>query len=203
MRWKKLVVGGAVLLSVVACTAEPRASAASGIPAAWYGVVSEAIARTPGVGEMAIVENGGPCPVRERISVDGRNVTDALGHGVQRLDGVVPAVLCQWYQGTPVELTVAQATDDAGYRTLVDGAAAIRRPGNVQTEQDVAVGARTVQVVRTTYPTNAAAGTDFEAFYLDEPSRGRVSLRVSNSAQRSAQYDEKAVALDLVTYLDG
>lgn len=204
MRWKPAAVSGAVILmAVVGCSDEPRASAATGIPGAWYGILSDEIARTPDAGEMAIISNGGPCPVRATISVDGRTLTDVAGHGVRRFDGDIPAVLCQWYEGMPVEVTVARAIDDIGYRTLVNGAAAVRQPGNVQSEQDVVVGARTVQVVRTTHTRNKATGADFEAFYLDEPRRGRVSLRVDNSTRRSAQYDEKAIATDLVTFLDG
>lgn len=55
----------------------------------------------------------------------------------------------------------------------------------------------------TSYPTNPTAGTDFEAFYLDPASRGRVSLRVYQSDDRSAGYDENAVAADLSGFLNG
>lgn len=199
-----MLAGMAGLLAfVAACSHEPQAATPTGVPESWYQAVATAIDDQPGVGAVAMVDSGGPCPFRDAIEVDGRHVTDVLGHGVERLDGDVPAALCQWYEGTPVEVTVAHADDAEGYRTLVEGAAAVEQPGNDQTETDVTIGARTVQVVRTHYPTNEAAGTDFEAFYLDEAGLGRVSLRVSNSDERSATYDEKAIAADLVTFIDG
>lgn len=202
MRWR--TAGLAVALwCVAACSDEPQPATPTGIPGSWYQAVDAAVADQPDVGAVALMDSGGPCALRDAIDVDGQHVTDILGHGVVRLGGDVPAVSCEWYEGTPVQVTVAQAADDAGYRTLVEGAAAVEQTGNIQTQTDIDIGARTVHVVRTEYPTNPAAGVDFEAFYLDAPAKGRVSLRVSGSDERSATFDEKAAATDLVRFIDG
>jgi hypothetical protein len=149
------------------------------------------------------LDNGGPCALGNSITVDGKDVTDVSDHGVVRLGGEIPAMLCSWYEGTPIEVTVARADDDAGYAELVGGTLPVEQSGNEQSGREVVVGARTLQVVRTHYPTNPSAGTDFEAFYLDPALRGRVGLRVSHSGERSADYDESAVAADLAGFLNG
>jgi hypothetical protein len=175
----------------------------TGIPAAWYSAITDAVNEQPGVGSVALLENGGPCALGNTISVDGNSVTDVSDHGVVRLDGGVPAVSCSWYEGTPIEVTVARADDDAGYAALVSGTRPQHQSGNKKTGQEITVGARTLQVVRTQYPTNPSAGTDYAAYYLDQPSRGRISLLVNNSSERSAGYDEAAAAADLAGFLDG
>jgi hypothetical protein len=118
-----------------------------------------------------------------------------------RLGGEVPAVLCSWYDGTPVEVTVARAEDDAGYADLVAATGARSQPGNEQTEEEVQVGDRTFLVVRIHYPTNPAAGTDLVAHYFDEDQHGRVTLEVSGAHELDG-YDERSVATDLAAFLD-
>jgi hypothetical protein len=192
-----------ILLTAAACSSGPASVQLTGIPAAWYTAITDAVNEQPAVGSVALLENGGPCPLGNAISVDGHSVTDVSDHGVVRLDGGVPAVSCSWYEGTPIEVTVARALDDAGYAELVSGTRPRQQAGNQQTGQEVIVGARTLQVVRTQYPTNPSAGTDFEAYYLDPASRGRISLLVNNSSERSAGYHEAAVAADLAGFLNG
>ena len=205
MRWNSgragLVV--VVLSAITGCSPDTANVPLTGVPASWYTAISDAIDEQPNVGSMALLINGGPCELGDTITVDGKGVTDISDHGVVRLDGDIPAVICSWYEGTPVEVTVARAEDDAGYAELVAGTRPVDQPGNQQSGQEVVAGARTLQVIRTTYPTNTAAGTDLEAFYLDQPSRGRISLRVSNSDERSADYNEAAVASDLAGFLNG
>ena len=193
----------AVLVAAAGCSSGPASVQLTGIPAAWYSAVTDAIGDQPDVGSVALLESGGPCALGNAISVDGNSVTDVSDHGVVRLDGGVPAVSCSWYEGTPIEVTVARADDDAGYAELVSGTRPRQQTGNQQTGQEVIVGARTLQVVRTQYPTNPSAGTDFEAYYLDPASRGRISLLVNNSSERSAGYDEAAAAADLAGFLNG
>lgn len=204
MRWNPACVGVVVvvLTAVAGCSSTTDAQL-TGVPASWYTAISDAIDEQPDVGSIALLESGGPCALGDSITVDGKELTDISDHGVVRLDGEVPAVICSWYEGTPVEITVARAEDDAGYAELVAGTRPVDQSGNEQSGQDVIEGARTLQVVRTRYPTNAAAGTDFEAFYLDPTSKGRVSLRVSHSDERSADYNEAAVAADLAGFLNG
>ena len=207
MRWNVgragVMVVVVVLTALAGCTSDTTTAQLTGVPAAWYPAISDAIAEQPDVGSVALLVSGGPCVLGDTITVDGKEVADISDHGVVRLAGDVPAVTCSWYEGTPVEITVARADDDANYAELVAGTRPVAQAGNQQSGQDVAVGARTMQVIRTIYPTNNTAGTDFEAFYLDETSRGRVSLRVSNSEERSADYNEAAIAADLAGFLDG
>ncbi|MET0866308.1 MAG: hypothetical protein ABWZ98_18395 [Nakamurella sp.] len=191
----------AVLIAATGCSSNPAAISLTGVPAPWYTAITDAISEQPEVGAVALMDMGGPCALGNAITVDGKEVAHILDHGVVRLDGDIPAVLCTWYEGTPIEVSVARADDDSGYAELVAGSRPVEQSGNEQSGQEFIVGARTLQVVRTTYPTNPAAGTDFEAFYLDEGSRGRVSLRVSNSDERSAGYNEAAVAADLAGFL--
>ena len=204
--WWNPVRAGVVLLLLAAmagCSSDTPIAEPTGVPASWYTAIADAIDEQPTVGSMALLDNGGPCALADTITVDGKEIADVADHGVVRLDGDVPAVICSWYEGTPVEITVARADDDAGYAELVAGTRPVDQPGNEQSGQEVVAGARTVQVIRTQYPTNSAAGTDFEAFYLDPASRGRVSLRVSNSDDRSDSYNEAAVAADLAGFLNG
>lgn len=203
MRGKMVSVVVAVLVGVAGCGDLPVPAIPTGVPKAWYGEVAEALADQPEVGTTALMDNGGPCALGNTITVDGENVSDVSDHGVVRLYGGAGALLCSWYEGTPIDVAVAHADDDNGYAALVAGAGAQQQPGNVQTAREVVVGARAMQVVRTSYPTNPTAGTDFEAFYLDPASRGRVSLRVYQSDDRSPGYDENAVAADLSGFLNG
>jgi len=207
VRWfpkgaRPTVVAVGILLAAAGCSG-PESVKLTGVPATWYTVITDAISEKPDVGSVGLLNSVGPCPLGNAITVDGQQVTDVSDHGVVRLGGEIPAVLCSWYEGTPIEVTVARADDDAGYADLVTGARPRQQPGNQQTGQEIVVGPRTLQVVRTKYPTNPSAGTDFEAFYLDEATRGRVSLRVSNSSERSAGYDETTVAADLAGFLNG
>lgn len=195
-------VGVALLMGVAGCGDLPVPAIPTGVPQAWYGEVADALVEQPAVGTVALLDSGGPCALGDSITVDGRQVSDVSEHGVVRLSGGAPALLCSWYEGTPIDVAVAQAPDDDAYAALVDGAGAEQQSGNVQSAREVVVGARTMQVVRTSYPTNPAAGTDFEAFYLDPSARGRVSLRVYQSDDRSSGYDENAVAADLAVFLD-
>ena len=196
-------VAAVVLMAAAACSPGPVTGNSTGVPESWYSAISEAIDDQPDVGSIALLENGGPCPLRDSVTVDGRDVADVSDHGVVRLDGEIPAVSCSWYEGTPIEVTMAKAADDTQYADLVAGTLPVQQAGNEQSGHEVVVGARTLQVVRTVYPSNASAGTDFEAFYLDQSAWGRVSLRVSNSDERSAGYDEAAVAADLAGFLNG
>jgi len=193
----------AIIVTAAGCSSGPESVRLSGVPETWYAAVSDAVSEKPDVGSIALLDMGGPCALGNSITVDGKDVTDVLDHGVVRLRGEIPAMLCSWYEGTPIEVTVARADDAAGYAKLVAGTLPVEQSGNEQSGREVVVGARTLQVVRTQYPTNPSAGTDFEAFYLDPALRGRVSLRVSNSGERSADYDESAVAADLAGFLNG
>jgi hypothetical protein len=189
------------LLALSACGDDaPEGRTAAGVPQRWYAAVADALAEHPDVGSVGLLDDGGPCPLRDDVVLQGEDVSDVSDHGVVRLGGDVPAALCSWYEDTPVELEVAQAADDATYGQLVTGSRARQQRGNVQTERDVVVGGRTVHVVRTDFPTNPAAGTNLTAYLLDEGARGRVRLEVSGTHELEG-YDELAVAEDLAAVL--
>ncbi|MBB3677651.1 hypothetical protein [Modestobacter versicolor] len=202
MRRRTLATTFAVLVGTTACSGEPEDRTAAGVPERWYTAVEEALADEPGIGSTALVESGGPCPLRDEVTLAGEEVSDVSGHGVVRLGGDVPAVLCEWYEETPVQVVVAQAPDDDLFAELVEGTGAVEQRGNEQTEQEVEVDGRTVVVVRTVFPTNPAAGTRFTAALLDEDARGLVQLEV-DSADELDGYDERSAAEDLVAFLDG
>ena len=201
MRWRIALGALAVLLGATACSDDPVTRTAAGVPAGWYATVDDALAKQPDVGTPAIVESG-KCPLRQQAVLAGKEVSDSPDHGVVRLGGDTPAVLCSWYDGTVVDVEVAHAPDAARYGELVSGTHAITQPGNRQTEQDVVTAGRTVRVVRIVYPTNPSAGTSLVAYLLDEGSRGRVRLQVGR-VQELSGYDERAVAADLLAYVGG
>ena len=205
MRWttggRNIGLAVAVLIAAAGCSPGPASLSLTGVPATWYTAIDDAISDQPNVGSIGLLDIGGPCPLGNTVTVDGKDVTHVLDHGVVRLGGEVPAVLCSWYEGTPIEVTVARAVDDAGYADLVSGNRPVQQLGNQQSGRELVVGGRTLQVIRKEYENNPAAGTDFEAYYLDPASRGRVSLTVSNSSERSPGYDEAAVAADLAGFL--
>lgn len=201
MRWRTAVAVCTVLVGPSACSGEPEARTAAGVPERWYTTVDEALAERPGVTSTAQLENGGRCPLREEVVLAGEKVSDLSDHGVVRLGGTIPAVLCSWYEQTVVDLEVAHAPDAATYAELVAGTRAADQPGNDQTEQDVVIGDRTVRVVRIVYPTNPTAGTSLTAALLDEDSRGRVRIEVHRT-QEIDGYDEQAIARDLLALLD-
>ena len=151
---------------------------------------------------MAILESGGRCPLRKKAVLAGDTVSRLSDHGVVRLHGDTPALLCSWYEDTVVDVEVAHAPDAGRYAELVSGSHAVTQPGNRQTEQDVAIDGRTVRVVRIVYPTNPSAGTSLVAYLLDEGSRGRVRLEVGR-VQELPGYDERAVAADLLAFVTG
>lgn len=202
MRWRTAAAVIAVLAGATACSGEPEDRTAAGVPERWYTTVDEALAEQPDVASTAMLDNGGPCPLRDKVVLDGKKVSKVSDHGVVRLGGDIPAVLCSWYEGTPVEVMVAHAPDADRYAQLVADTGAAVQLGNKQTEQEVVVGERTVRVVRIEYPTNPAAGFTLTAALLDEGSRGRVSLEV-NVVNKIEGYDEQSVAADLVAFLDG
>lgn len=176
---------------------------AVGVPTRWYDAVDEALAETPDVGSTAQMDTQTDCPLVDGdLRVGGADMEQNYA-GVVRLGGEVPAVVCSFYPPVPVDLIVAQAEDEAVYRELVDSSGAIRQPGNVQTEQELEVGDRTVLVVRTEYPTNPAAGVDYRAHVFDDEARGRVTLEVADGDDRDPDYDEQAIAEDLVALLGG
>ena len=201
MRWRITLGVLAVLLGTAACSDEPVARTAAGVPESWYGTVDDALAKQPNVGTTGIIESG-RCPLRQKAVLRGKDVDDSPDHGVVRLGGDTPAVLCSWYDGTVVDIEVAHAPDAARYAELVSGSHAVTQVGNRQTEQDVTVDGRTVRVVRVVYPTNPSAGTSLVAYLLDEGSRGRVRLEVGR-VQELTGYDEKSVAADLTAYVTG
>jgi hypothetical protein len=199
----KIVFGVlAVLLGTAACSDQPEARTAAGVPERWYTTVDDALAGRPEVGSTGILENGGRCPLRQKVVLAGKKISDLSDHGVVRLGGDTPAVLCSWYEGTVVDIEVAHAPDAVRYAELVTGTHAVRQPGNVQTEKDVLVGGRTVRVVRIVYPTNPSAGVSLTATLLDEGSRGRVRIEVGR-VQEMTGYDEQSVAADLLAYVTG
>jgi hypothetical protein len=202
MRWTVIVAVLAVLTGAAACSDEPVARTAAGVPQSWYTTVDEALAKQPDVGSVGILQNGGRCPLREKVPLAGKTLSKLSDHGVVRLGGNTPAVLCSWFQDRLVDIEVAHAPDAARYAELVAGTHAVRQPGNEQTEQDVAAGGRTVRVVRIVYPTNPSAGTSLVATLLDEGSRGRVRIEVHRT-QLIDGYDERSVATDLLAFLDG
>lgn len=202
MRRRTVAAALAVLAGVAACSSEPEDLSAGGVPARWYGTVDEELAARPEVGRVGMLESGGPCPLRDEVVLDGKKVSKVSDHGVVRLGGDIPAVLCSWYEDIPVEVTVAHAPDAERYAELVAGTRAVDQPGNDQTEREVTVDGRTVHVVRIVYPTNPSAGFTLTAAVLDEGSRGRVTLEVS-VADRIEGYDEEAVAADLVAFRTG
>lgn len=192
----------AVLAGMTACSGEPETRTAAGVPQRWYTTVDEALAEQPNVGSMGILENGGRCPLRDEVVLAGEKVSDVADHGVVRLGGDIPAVLCSWYEDTVVDVEVAHAPDAARYAELVAGSHATEQPGNEQTEQDVVIGGRTVRVVRIVYPTNPTAGVSLTAALLDEGSRGRVRIEVHRTHE-IAGYDEQSIAADLLAFLAG
>ena len=201
MRWRITVAVAAVLLGVAACSDEPAARTAAGVPERWYTTVDEALAERPDVTSVAQVENRGGCPLRDDAVLDGEKVSTVADDGVVRLRGTIPAVRCSWFDERVVDVEVAHAPDAAGYAELVAGSHAVDQPGNEQTEQDVVVDGRTVRVVRIVHPTNPTAGTSLTAALLDEDSRGRVRIEVHRTHEIDG-YDEQAVARDLLAFLD-
>ena len=201
MRWNVLVAVSVVLVAAAGCSSEPETRTAAGVPSRWYTTVDDALAGRPDVTSIGQLENGGPCPLRDDVAVAGNKLTDVSDHGVVRLGGHVPAVLCSWYENRVVDVEVAHAPDAGRYAELVTGSHAVDQPGNEQTERDVAVGTRTVRVVRIVYPTNPAAGTSLVAYLLDEGSRGRVRMEV-HRVQTISGYDETSAAEDLLAFVD-
>jgi hypothetical protein len=202
MRWRITLGMLAVLLGTAACSDEPVARTAAGVPQSWYATVDDALAKQPDVGSMGILESRGRCPLRQKVMLAGKEISYLSDHGVVRLGGDTPAILCSWYEDTVVDLEVAHAPDAARYAELVSGSHARAQVGNRQTEKDVVIDGRTVRVVRFVYPTNPAAGTNLVAYLLDEGSRGRVRLEV-NEVQDLNGYDERSVAADLLAYVTG
>jgi hypothetical protein len=200
MRWRTAVAVSVVLAGAVACSDGPQEHTAGGVPVRWYTAVDKALAEQPDVGSVGILQNGGPCPLRKQVILDGDTVSKVSDHGVVRIGRTVPALLCSWYEDTVVDVEVAHAADAAGYAALVAGTGAVDQPGNEQTEQDVVASGRTVRVVRIVYPTNPAAGTTLTATLLDEGARGRVRMEV-HLAQEIDGYDEQAIAADLMAFL--
>lgn len=201
---RRIAVAVLLLAGLVGCSGdEPdEARTAAGVPERWYTTVDEQLAGQPDVGSTGIIENGGGCPLRDTIELDGKKVDDTADHGVVRLGGDIPAVLCSWFDDHVVDIEVAHAPDAARYAELEAGTHAVDQPGNQQTEQSVGIDGRTVGVVRIDYPTNPSAGTSYVATVLDEGSRGRVRMEV-HGAHEISGYDERAAATDLIAYLFG
>jgi hypothetical protein len=202
MRWRTTIAVLAVLAGIAGCSDEPEARTAAGVPQSWYTTVDEALAKQPDVGSVGILQNGGRCPLRPKVVLAGKKMSKLSDHGVVRLGGDTPAVLCSWFEERVVDIEVAHAPDAARYAELVTGTHATRQPGNEQTEQDVVVGGRTVRVVRIVYPTNPSAGTSLTAALLDDGSRGRIRIEVHRT-QLIDGYDERSVATDLLAFVDG
>lgn len=144
-----MVAALAVLAGLTACSSGPEDLSAGGVPTRWYGTVDEDLAGRPEIGSVGMLESGGSCPVGGEVVLDGKKVSKVSkvsDHGVVRLGGDIPAVLCFWYEDIPVEVTVAHAPDAARYAELVAGSRAVDQPGNDQTERDVTVDGRTVHV---------------------------------------------------------
>ena len=173
-----------------------------GVPERWYTALADAVADQPDVGSTALLENGGPCALRDEITVDDTEFSDVADHGVVRLGGDVPAITCSWYEETSVEVMVARADSDELWTAVVADSGAAEQSGNEQTETEVEVDGRTYTVVRTEYPTNPAAGPRLVAHLLDEGARGRVSLTVSTD-RLGEGYDERSAAEDLAAFVAG
>jgi hypothetical protein len=201
MRWRIPVAVAAVLLGSAACSDEPAARTAAGVPERWYATVDDALAERPEVNSVAQLGSDGKCPLSDEAVLDGEKISDVSDHGVVRLRGTIPAVLCSWFDERLVDVEVAHAPDAAGYAELVAGSHAVDQPGNEQTEQDVVLDGRTVRVVRIVYPTNPSAGESLNAALLDEGSRGRVRLQVHRTHLIDG-YDEQAIARDLLALVD-
>ncbi len=213
MRWTAAVLAVVALAAASGCSDDEEtpsgtatestteASTATGIPADWYTAVDDAIAEQPEAGSAALLDARQACPLRDEAILDGEDAGDAFGAGVVRLGGLFPAVVCQWFDDTPVQIIVARAEDDAAFDALVDATGAREERGNEQTEERVTVGAREFLVVRKHYPTNPAAGTDLTAHYFDEDGLGRISLEVAGADDLDG-YDERSVAEDLAAFLD-
>ena len=200
MRWR-ILAAVAVLLGAAACSDGPVVRTAAGVPERWYATVDDALAERPEVTSVAQLEDGGKCPLSHQVVLNGGKISDVSDHGVVRLRGAIPAVLCSWFDGRTVDVEVAHAPDAAGYTELVAGSHAVDQPGNEQTEQDVAIDGRTVRVVRIVYPTNPSAGESLNATLLDEDSRGRVRLQVHRTHLIDG-YDAHAIARDLLAFVD-
>jgi hypothetical protein len=197
-----VLVLAAVLAGPTACSDDPPPDrTTAGVRSGWYTAVDDALAARPEVTRVAQLETTGRCPLADSVPLAGGTLSDLSDHGVVRLDGTVPALLCSWYEDTVVDVEVAHAADAAGYAELVAGSHATTQPGNRQTERDVAVDGRTVRVVRIDYPTNPSAGTSLVAYLLDEEARGRVRLEVHRT-QTLDGYDETTAATDLLTLVD-
>jgi hypothetical protein len=197
----------ASLLVLLAGCSSPAATGertAGGVPVAFYDALDDALAAEPDVGSTALMDLGGPCPLGDEVVLDGEGVEDVSAHGVVRLGGDVPAVLCDFYDDVPVTVMVARADDDDTYAALREASGPTDAiSAQEQSGQQVEVGDRTIDVVRVVYVTNPAAGTGFVASYWDEQSRGLVQLDVSDSDARSADYDEEQAAADLARFLTG
>ena len=109
MRWRIAVAVFAALAGVVGCSGEPAARTAADVPERWYTTVDDALAEQPEVTSTAQLQNGGRCPLRDEVVLDGEKVSDVADHGVVRLGGDIPAVLCSWYEETVVDVEVAHA----------------------------------------------------------------------------------------------
>ncbi len=175
---------------------------AGGVPEAWYDAVAEAVAAEPGLGTTALLDMREECPLVDEVSVAGTEV-DQSASGAVRLGNRIDTAVCQFYPPIPVDLLVSQADDEADYTELVETSGAIRQVGNEQTEEELEVGDWTVLVVRIEYPTNPAAGVAFRAHVFDDEALGRVTLEVADADERDEDYDEQAIAEDLVELLEG
>ena len=188
--------------ALAGCGSSDGERTGGGVPERWYAAIDDAVAEQPGVGSVALLENGGPCALRDEITVGGTEFSDVSDHGVVRLGGDVPAVTCSWYEETSVEVMVARADSDALWTAVVADSGATDEQGNEQTETEVEVDGRSYTVVRTEYPTNPAAGPRLVAHLLDEGARGRVSLTVSTERLGDG-YDERSAAEDLAAFVAG
>lgn len=203
MRRRTAIAVCAVLLGLAGCGGdEAESRTAVGVPQDWYATVDDALAKQPEVTAVGVLESGGRCPLRRDAVLAGETISKLADHGVVRLGGDTPAVLCSWFDERVVDLEVAHAPDAARYAELVAGSHAVEQPGNDQTERDVTVGGRIVRVVRIAYPTNPSAGVALSATLLDEGARGRVRLEVHRTHLIDG-YDEQRIATDLLALVDG
>lgn len=193
----------AVTLTLLGCSGQASTPLPSGVPTSYASAIDEGLERYPDVGSTGMGDLRWRCPIEDRVVVDGKEHTRSSSTVfAQTLPGVY-VVECSFYPPLPVELAYHEAQDEAAYETLVEATRAFEVRGNVQTETSVVVGEREITVVRFEYPSNPAAGTAFEAHHLDPATRSRVTLKVHDSEERSADYDEQHAAEDLAGILTG
>lgn len=176
-------------------TSQAPASAAVGIPASWTAGIDDGKERYPDIGAMGMGDARWTCPFAEAVHADGETLdsTDTtfwkLGEGLYEVE-------CTFYPPTPVQLRFAQAEDDAARAVLEELTGPVEQRAN-EIRDAVTIGHRDYLLITWSSATNPAAGTTVSACYLDPETSARACLEVSDSEERSEDYDALQAAEDL------